>query len=94
MIDYYLNWNKMVLVEIYFGGRYLRVLLNGQTLDWGTIQAGVPQSSILGALFFLIYINDLKNNLKSNVKLFADDIPLISEICDPLEIANILNNDS
>ena len=84
----------MVLVEIYFGGRYLRVLLNGQTLDWGTIQAGVPRSSILGALFFLIYINDLKNNLKSNVKLFADDIPLISEICDPLEIANILNNDS
>ena len=73
--------------------RFQRVLPNGQTSDWETIQAGVPQGSILGPLFFLIYINDLTDNLNSNVKLFADDTSLFSEICDPLETANVLNND-
>ena len=63
------------------------------TFDWETIQAGVPQGSILGTLFFLIYINDLRNNLNSNVKLFADDTSIFSEIWDLVETANVLNND-
>ena len=70
-----------------------RVLPNGQTSDWETIQANVPQGLILEPLFSLIYINDLTNNLNSNVKLFADDTSLFSEICDPFESANVLNND-
>ena len=73
-------------------GRFQRVLLNGQTSDWETAQAVVPQGSMLGLLFFLIYINDLTDNLNSNVKLFADDTSLFSEICGPLERANALNN--
>ena len=39
-----------------------------------------------------IFVNDLTDNLDSNVKLFPDDTSLFSEICDPLETANILNN--
>ena len=74
-------------------GRFQRVLLNGQTSDWETIQAGVLQGSILGPLFFLVYINDLTDNLNSNVKLFTDDTSLFTEICDPIETTNVLNND-
>ena len=44
-------------------------------------------------IFFLIYINDLTNNLKDNVKLFAGDISLFSEIWDTLKTANVLNHD-
>ena len=43
-------------------------------------------------IFNSIYIYDLTNNLKSNVKLFTDDTSLFSDICDPLETASILTN--
>ena len=43
--------------------------------------------------FFLIYINDLAIDLKSNVKLFADDTSLFSIVSNPFETANILNKD-
>ena len=56
--------------------RSQRVLLNGQCSNWQPILAGVPQGSILGPLLFLMYINDLPDGLKSNVKLFADDTSL------------------
>ena len=65
--------NLFQLIKSFLSDRFQRVLPNGQRSDWETIQAGVPQDSILGPLFFLIYINDLADNLNSNVKLFGDD---------------------
>ena len=61
------------LTENYLSGRLQRVILNGHTPWWRPVLAGVPQGTILDPLLFLIYINDLPNKLKSNVKLFADD---------------------
>ena len=60
--------------------RSQRVLLNGQCSNWQPILAGVPQGSILGPLLFLIYINDLPDGLRSNIKLFADDTSLFSVV--------------
>ena len=57
------------------------------------VQAGVPQGSLLGPLLFLIFINDLPDNLVSNPKLFADDISLFSTVTDPNVTANQINND-
>ena len=81
------------LLENYLSGRFQRVVLNGQTSSWRPILAGVPQGLILGPLLFLICINDLPNDLKSNVKLFADDTSLFTIVKDKNEKTNIINND-
>ena len=54
------------------------MVLNGFPADYSTIESGVPQCSVLGPLLFLIYINDLEKNIKSNVNFFADDSMLFS----------------
>ena len=87
------SWNLVLLIKRSFSDGVQRFTLNEKTSDWECIRAGVPQGSILGPLFFLIYINDLATDLKSNVKLFADDTSLFSTVSDPLETANILNKD-
>ena len=81
------------LLENYLSNRFQRVLLNGQASSWRPVLAGVPQGSILGPLLFLIYINDLPNELKSNAKLFADDTSLFTIVKDKNKSANMLNND-
>ena len=73
--------------------RKQRVILNGQQSPWTNVEAGVHQGSILGPLLFLIYINDLPENLVSNPELFADDISLFSVIRNKQSLAQSLNED-
>ena len=67
--------------------------MNGQHSSWREVNAGVPQLSILGPLLFLVYINTLCNDLKSNPKLFADDTSLFSVIHDVNSSQIDLNED-
>ena len=69
------------------------VVLNGQVSTWTNVNAVVPQGYILCPLLFLIYINDLSDNLSSNVKLFADDTSFFSVIHDTNISAGELNED-
>ena len=44
--------------------------------NWNEIRAGVPQGSILGPLLFLLFINDMVEDIGCNIRLFADDTSL------------------
>ena len=79
--------------ESYLSNRRQQVVINGETSDTKSINAGVPQGSILGPMFFLIYINDIVNNISCNTKLFADDTPLFLVVDNEYEAAEQLNKD-
>ena len=73
--------------------RKQRIILNGQYSTSTNVETGVPQDSILGPLLFLIYINDLPENLVSNLKLFVDHASRFSVIHNKRLSAQNLNED-
>ena len=51
----------------YLSNRKQRVVLNGFSSDYSSIESGAPQGSVLGPPLFLIYINDLEKNIKNRM---------------------------
>ena len=64
--------------------RSQRVIVEGCFSNWRPMTSGVPQGSVLGPLIFVIYINDLDENLGGIVSKFADDTK-IGDIVDSEE---------
>ena len=60
-------------IEDFLSQRTQRVVCNGRFSDWASVKSGVPQGSVIGPILFLIYINDLPEEVKSTVRLFTDD---------------------
>ena len=72
------NWIKSFL-----SNRKQRVSVNGALSDITAVTSGVPQGSFLGPVLFLLYINDINGNIKSPIRLFADDSIIYTEKCFP-----------
>ena len=83
-----LNWFRS-----YLSDRKQRLVLPGASSDWIYILAGVPQGSILGPLLFLLYINDIVNDIGANIRLFADDTSLFIVVDNPMTAAVCMNSD-
>ena len=69
------------------------VTLNSTSSDYKHVQAGVPQGSVLGPLLFLVYVNDIADQLLSLTRLFADDSSLFFSCSNLKGIEGILNHD-
>ena len=77
----------------YLFNRKQRVVINGVKSSWKPIRSGVPQGSVLGPHLFLIFINDLPDNLICNPKFFADDVSLNAVMYEKNVCTNSLNDD-
>ena len=62
------NW-----ITSFLSNRKQRVSVNGALSDITDVTSGVPQGSVLGPILFLLYINDINENIQSSIRLFADD---------------------
>ncbi len=82
-----LRWFKGFL-----SNRTQRVVLGENTYQWKKVTSGVPQGSVIGPLLFVIYINDLMQDLKNSCKLYADDTKVISVI-NKIEDNRVLQQD-
>ena len=87
------------LISSFLSNRRLRVVLDGKSSQEYPVNAGVPQGSILGPTLFLLYINDLPDDVICNIVIYAVDTTLYS-ICDQtsdlwqeLELASELESD-
>ena len=67
--------------------------MSGQSSSWVDINAEVSQRSVLGPLLFLMYINDLTNELSSSAKLFLEDTSLFSVVFNGDASAKELSDD-
>ena len=80
-------------VKSYFYERKQFVEFNNVRSSPQGISCGAPQGSILGPLFFILYVNDLKNASILDAILFADDTNLFISQNDPVYLINTLNRE-
>ena len=77
---YGISGNLLSWITDFLYQRLQRVIVDGTHSKWCRVMSGVPQGSVLGPLLFVIYINDLSENIDCNIKQYADDTKLYAII--------------
>ena len=76
----------------YLNERKQRVINEGFHSTWLDTMVGVPQGSVLGPYLFLLYINDIVDNISGNIRLLAYDTSLFT-VVENADSVKLLNED-
>ena len=74
--SYGISGNVQNWILSFLSGRTQTVVVNHNDSTPAHVISGIPQGSVLGPLLFVIYINDLPDEITSHIYLFADDTKL------------------
>ena len=69
--------NMLNIISNFLGDRVMKVKVGDSVSKSKPVLSGVPQGSVLGPLLFLLFINDLPECIKNEVRIFADDVKMI-----------------
>ena len=78
------------LLKNYLSGRQQRVKIGDTFSNWAGIRRGVPRGSVLGPMFFNIFINDWFQHVKyAKLNVYADDHQIYSSGLDPIYLIEL-----
>ena len=76
-------------VEKFLKDRRQRVRIRDSESSWLPVHSGVPQGSVLGPILFILYINDIIQDLESGISLFADDAKVYRRIATTEDVESL-----
>ena len=78
--SYGLNEKVLKWTRSFLQGRRQKVLVNGESSGLRDVVSGVPQGSVLGPTYFILYVNDMPEVVHNYIRLFADDAKIFCGI--------------
>ena len=78
--SYGIDGEMLAWITEYLKDRTQIVRVNGESSRTAAVISGIPQGTVLGPLLFVIYINDILDNVDSSGLLFADDAKIFRKI--------------
>ena len=90
--QYGINGNLHRWLTSWLVNRTQQVVIDGYASHHSKVKSGVPQGTVLGPLMFLLYINDINQNISSSLRMFADDCVLYRTITNEHEKQELQND--
>ena len=89
---YGIRGDTLKWIKDFLDNRKQAVVINRVNSNCIPVSSGVPQGSVLGPILLLVYMNDLPEQVKTSVRLFADDTAMYLALSSHIE-DQVLKND-